>query len=92
MSDRELGGLPAIYPCSWVQTGGHRGHGLGWKAHVFSSPLHPVSSGSCPPLSPRPLPQGPHPLALAASNINRLLSSLPAIQGPAKLGTGIKIV
>lgn len=66
--------------------------GLGWKEHLFRSPppFCPL-----PPAHPLPVhlfPSAPTPLALPASNINRLLSSLPAIQGPAKLGTGIKIV
>lgn len=57
------------------------------QQHPFCSLLPTPSQ---PPPLPTPFPVPPQ--ALAASNINRLLSSLPAIQGSAKLGTGIKIV
>lgn len=58
-----------------------------WPGFSLRPPL-PTPFPVCCPVSPH-LPATP---ALAASNINRLLSLLPAIQGPAKLVTGIKIV
>lgn len=70
---------------------GTRVEGASLQQYHHLCPLPP-----CPPLGSLhpcpPLSQCPRPPGLAASNINSLLSSLPAIQGPAKLGTGIKIV
>lgn len=71
---------------------GAEGTGLGWQGHLLSSPppFYPLAHPLPASTPAHPFPSAPP--ALAASNINRLLSSLPAIQGPAKLGTGIKIV
>lgn len=86
-------GAPSHPAAAELSLQGAEGMGLGWKERLFSSTPTLLSPALCPPLpSLHPFPSAPPTPGLAASNINRLLSSLPAIQGPVKLGTGIKIV